>query len=82
VDETRIITIKGLTVCLDPGRRETITRGGWNFLRRKEGWEDHEQALITTIWKETKQTDELEEARYRSPTWAVLQALQQINSAK
>jgi len=37
--------------------------------------------LIATIWKETKPTEELEEAGYRSPTWAVLQALQQINSA-
>jgi len=43
---------------------------GWNFLKRKECWEGHEQALITlaTIWKGTKQTEELEEAGYRSPT--------------
>jgi len=34
-----------------------------------------------TIQKETKRTEELEEDAYRSPTWAVLQALQQINSA-
>ena len=32
-------------------------------------------------WKETKRTEELEEAGYRSATWAVLRALQQINSA-
>jgi len=32
------------------------------------GWEGHEQALITTIRKETKRTEELEEAGYRSPT--------------
>ena len=31
--------------------------------------------------KETKRTEELEENRYRSPTWAVLRALQQINNA-
>ena len=43
--------------------------------------EGHEQALITTIRKETKRTEESEEAGYRSPTWAVLRALQQINSA-
>jgi len=36
---------------------------------------------IATIRKETKQTEELKEAGYRSPTWAVLRALQQINSA-
>jgi len=30
---------------------------------------------------ETKRTEELKEAGYRSPTWAVLRALQQINSA-
>ena len=37
--------------------------------------------LIATIQKETKRSEELEEAGYRSPTWAVLRALQQINSA-
>jgi len=48
---------------------------------KQECWEGHEQALITTIRKETERTEELEEAGYRSPTWAVLRALQQINSA-
>jgi len=43
-------------------------------------WEGHERALITTIRKETKRTEELEEAGYTS-RWAVLRALQQINSA-
>ena len=37
--------------------------------------------LIKTIRKETKRTEELEETGYRSPTWAFLRALQQINSA-
>jgi len=36
--------------------------------------------LTTTIQRETKRTEELEEAGYRSPTWAVLRALQQINT--
>jgi len=80
VDETRIITTEGLTTCLDPGRGWTITSGGWNFLKKQECWEGHEQAPIKTIRKETKRTEELEEAEYRSPTWAVLRALQQINS--
>ena len=31
VDETRIITMEGLTTCLDLGRGWTITSGGWNF---------------------------------------------------
>jgi len=81
VDERRIITMEGLTTCLDPGRGWTITSGGWNFVKKQECWEGHEQALITTIRKETKRTEELEEAAYRSPTWVVLRALQQINSA-
>jgi len=51
------------------------------YILLQECWEGHEQALITTIRKETKRTEELEEAGYRSPTWAVLRALQQINSA-
>ena len=77
----RIITTEGLTTCLDPGRGWTITSGEWNFLKKQECWKGHEQALITTIWKKTKRTEELEEAAYRSPTWAVVRALQQINSA-
>ena len=31
VDEMRIITMEGLTTCLDLGRGWTITSGGWNF---------------------------------------------------
>jgi len=31
-------------------------------LKRKKRWEGHEQALITTIRKEIKRTEELEEA--------------------
>ena len=76
VDETIIITTEGLTRCLDPGRGWTITSGGWNFLKKQECWEGHKQALITTIRKETKRTEELEETGYRSPAWAVLRALQ------
>jgi len=65
VDETRAIRTEGLTTCLDPGREWTITSGGCNFLKTQECWEGHEQALIATIWKETKRTEELEEAGYR-----------------
>jgi len=72
---------KAPTISLDPGRGWTITSGRSNFLKKQECWEGHEQALITTIRKETKGTEELEEAGYKSPTWAVLQALQQINSS-
>jgi len=53
-----------------PGPRTgwAITSGGWNFLKKQECWEGHEQALIATIRKGTKRTEELEEAGYRSPT--------------
>jgi len=47
---------------------------------KQECWESYEQALIATIQKETKRTEELEENGNRSSTWAVLRALQQINS--
>ena len=72
---------EGLTTCLDSGRGWTITSGGWRFLKKQECWEGHEQALIATIRKETKRIEELEEAGYRSPMWALLPALQQIHSA-
>jgi len=81
VDEMRIIRTEGRTTCLDPGWEWTVTSGGWNFLKKQECWKGHEQALITTIRKETKRTEELEEAWYSLPAWAVLRALQQINSA-
>jgi len=83
VDETRIITTEGLTTCLDPRRGWTITSGGWNFLKKPECLEVHEQALITTYkYSERDKTNrKLLEAKCRSPTWAVLRALQQINSA-
>ena len=81
VDETRIITTEGLTTCLASGRGWTITSGWWNFLKKQDCWEGHEQALITIIRKETKRTKKLEGAGYRSSTWASLRALQQINSA-
>jgi len=80
-DKTRIITTEGLTTCLDPGRGWRITSGGWHFLKKQECWEGHEQARIANIRKKTKRTEELQEAGYRSPTWAVLRALQQINRA-
>ena len=51
------------------------------MLKKQECWEGHEQALITTILKEAKQTEELKEAGYRSTTWAVLRVWQQINIA-
>lgn len=37
--------------------------------------------MIAVIQEETKQTEEREEAGYRSPTWRILRALQQINDA-
>jgi len=48
-------------------------------LSEKQGrWVGHEQALIKTIQKETERTEGLEKPGYRSPTWAVLRALQLI----
>jgi len=80
-DQTKIITTEGLTTCLDSKRGWTITSRGWSFLKNQECWEGHETALIITIQKETIRTEELEETTYRSAMWAVLRALQQINSA-
>jgi len=51
-----------LTKGLDTERGWTITSGGWNLLKNQECWEGHKQALITTIRKKTKRTEELEEA--------------------
>ena len=51
-----------------------------NFLRKR--WFDREQELITVIQEQTKRTEEKEEARYRSPTWSILRALQKINKNK
>jgi len=47
-----------------PGLRTRMdtTSGRWIFLKKQECWEGHEQALITTIRKETIRTQEFEEA--------------------
>jgi len=50
-------------------------------LKKTEEWKGCEQKLITTIRKETERMEEKEEAGYRSPTWRVLRALQQVNKA-
>ena len=47
---------------MESGRGWTITSGAWNFLKKKEGWKDCEQELITTIRKETERMEEKEEA--------------------
>ena len=65
VDETTIITTEGLTTCLYLGRGWTITSGGWTFLKKQECWEGHEQALITSIRKETKRTESQNEQSWR-----------------
>jgi len=82
VDETRIVTTEGLITCVDPGARTRMDnhQRGMEISAKIGALEGHEQVLITTIWKETKRTEELEEAGYRPPTWAVLRALQQISS--
>ena len=49
--------------------------------KEKMRWEGREQELITAIQEETKRTEEREEAGYRSPTWRILRALQEINDA-
>jgi len=43
---------------------------------------DREQELITVIQEETKRTEEKKQAGFRSPTWSILRALQNINKAK
>jgi len=47
VDETRIITTVCLTACLDKDGQSLAEK-------RKERWEGHDQALISTTGKETK----------------------------
>ena len=78
--KTRIRTTEGLTTCMELHRGWTIASSSWIFVRKQ--WLDREQELITVIQEETKRTEEKEEAGYRSPTWSILRALQEINKAK
>jgi len=78
--KTRIQTTEGLTTCMELHRGWTIASRSCNFLPKR--WLDREQELITVIRKETKHTEEKEEAGSRSPTWSILRALQKINKAK
>ena len=78
--KTRIKTTEGHTTCMEPRRGWTISSSSLNFIRKR--WLDREQELITVIQEETERTEEMEEAGYRSPTWSILRALQEINKAK
>jgi len=63
VNKTRIITTGDSNTWLGPlGQGWTTNSGEWNFLKTKEQWEGHEQALTIPMWKETKRTKKLEEA--------------------
>ena len=50
-------------------------------MKRKEGWKGYEQELIATIRKEIEWIEEKKEEGYRSSTWRLLRALQQVNEA-
>jgi len=78
--KTRIITIEGLTTCMEPHRGWTIASSSWIFLRKR--WLDREQELITVIQEETKCMEEKEEAGDRSPMWSILRTLQKIIKGK
>jgi len=65
---------------MEPHRGLPIANSSWNFLRKR--WFDREQELITVIQEGTKHTKETEQAGYRSPTWSILRALQNIKKAK
>jgi len=65
---------------MEPHRGWTIASSSWNFLQKR--WLHREQELITVIQEETQRTQENEEAGYRSPTWSILRALQEINKGK
>jgi len=65
---------------MEPRRGWTIASSSGNVLPKR--WLDREQELIMVIQEETKRTEKKEEARYRSPTWSILRALQKIDKAK
>jgi len=57
VDETRIITTEGLTICLDPGRGRTINSEGWNFLKKQKCWELRPRASAHYNYSERDKTN-------------------------
>jgi len=78
--KTRFKTREGFTTCMEPHRGWTIASSSWIFLRKR--WLDQEQELITVIQENIKRAEKKEEAWYRSPTWSILRALQQIMATK
>ena len=66
---------------MEPGGEWTITSWSLNLFEKKGGWKGCEQELIIVMQKKTGRMEEKEEAGYRSPTWTLLRALQQINEA-
>jgi len=81
-EETRIITTEGLPTCLAPGRGWTITSGDGTFWKSRSVGQATSKRCLQLFQNETKRTEELEDAEYRSPTWSVLRALQTVGKTQ
>ena len=63
------------------GTRMDDYKWSLEFKKKKEGWKGCEQEQIIAIQNETERMEKKEEAGYRSPTFRLLRALQQVNEA-
>jgi hypothetical protein len=78
-EASKVFTYQGLTTCTEVDKIWTIMSSAYNHVRSKRGKDERSMAMF--IRKEVEHQERLEAARYRSPTWRVLRALQSLLSA-
>ena len=73
---------EGLTTNFEAGKFWTIMRCIWNHLNSK--WEGSRVELAEQIYEKRSimRQEKLEERGYRSPTWSLPRALQDVNGAR
>ena len=78
--QAEVYTYQGLTTCTNLEDSWTIMSGTWNHLNKR--WNGLQASLPHYIREERLYQEGIEAEGYRSPTWRVLRALQELQGAK
>ena len=78
--QAEVYTYQGLTTCTNLEDSWTIMSGTWNHLNKR--WNGLQASLPHYIREERLYQEGIEAEGYRSPTWRVLRALQELHGAK
>ena len=74
-----VFTYQGLTSCMEPGEIWTIAGSIWHHLSKCTL--RREKELRALIYQEVNYQNQVEAEGYRSPTWRMLRALQEVHGA-